>query len=534
MTPRPDREHPQHTQERLLTATSVVGGMTLLSRVTGLARDVAFSAWFGSGPLMDAFIVAFKIPNLLRRFFAEGAFSQAFVPVIAEYRTMRNHAETRELVARTAGTLGFWLLVVSAIGVIAAPALVFVFAPGRFDGDAGRVALAVEMLRFTFPYILFVSLTALAGSVLNAHRRFAAAAFTPVLLNIVMIVFAGLVGPWIERPHLGLAAGVLVAGVVQLAFQLPFLLRLDLLPRPRWGAAHEGVRRIFKLMLPAVFGSSVAQISILLDTLIASFLVGGSISWLYYSDRLVEFPLGVFGIALATVILPRLAEQHATSSKQVFSDTLDWALKLVLVIAVPAVIGIALLAEPLLATLFLRGEFTPFDVEMAAASLRAYAPGLLGFILVKILAPGYFARQDTRTPVRVGVKALIVGMTLSVVFVLALLETGWAPPHAGIAAATACSALLNASLLLAGLKRSEVYVAGSGWRRLVWRVAAAGAVMTVALVAALAVAGDWLRMDTLTRIGYLAAFVCGGAAVYFAACYSLGLRPSAFHIRSAV
>jgi putative peptidoglycan lipid II flippase len=533
MTPRPDRDRPQHTQERLLTATSVVGAMTLLSRVTGLARDVAFSAWFGSGPLMDAFTVAFKIPNLLRRFFAEGAFSQAFVPVIAEYRTTRSHAETTELVARTAGTLGLCLLVVSAIGVVVAPVLVLVFAPG-FVGDEGRYELAAEMLRFTLPYLLFVSLTALAGSVLNAHRRFAVAAFTPVLLNVVMIVFAGFVGPWLERPALGLAAGVLVAGIVQLAFQLPFLRRLGLLPRPRWGAAHEGVRRIFKLMLPAIFGSSVAQISILLDTLIASFLVAGSISWLYYSDRLVEFPLGVLGIALATVILPRLAEHHATSSRQVFSDTLDWALKLVLVIAVPAVIGLALLAEPVLATLFLRGEFTPLDVEMAAASLRAYAPGLLGFILVKILAPGYFARQDTRTPVRVGVKALLVGMTLSVVFVLTLLETGWAPPHAGIAAATACSALLNASLLLAGLKRSEVYVAGAGWMGLTWRVAAAGAVMAVALVAALAAAGDWFLMGTLTRIGSLAAFVCGGAAVYFAACYSLGLRPSAFHIRSAV
>lgn len=533
MTLRPASIEPQHTHERLLTATSVVGAMTLLSRVTGLARDVAFSAWFGSGPLMDAFTVAFKIPNLLRRFFAEGAFSQAFVPVIAEYRTMRDHAETRELVARTAGTLGLCLVIASVLGVIAAPVLIFVFAPG-FGGDEGRYALATEMLRFTFPYLVFVSLTALAGSVLNAHRRFAVAAFTPVLLNVVMIVFAGFVGPWLERPALGLAAGVLAAGIVQLVFQLPFLLRIDLLPRPRWGAAHEGVRRIFKLMLPAIFGSSVAQISILLDTLVASFLVAGSISWLYYSDRLVEFPLGVFGIALATVILPRLAEQHATSSKQVFSATLDWALKLVLVIAVPAVIGIALLAEPLLATLFLRGEFTQRDVEMAAASLRAYAPGLLGFILVKILAPGYFARQDTRTPVRVGVRALIVGMTLSVVFVLTLLTTGWAPPHAGIAAATACSALLNASLLLKGLTRSGVYAAGPGWNGLAWRVVTAGVVMAAALGMALAVIDDWSSLETVARIGYLAGLVCGGAAVYFAAGYSLGLRPSEFRIRSAV
>jgi putative peptidoglycan lipid II flippase len=533
MTSRPASDHPHHTAQRLLTATSVVSGMTLLSRITGLARDVAFSAWFGSGPLMDAFIVAFKIPNLLRRFFAEGAFSQAFVPVIAEYRATRNHAETRELVARTAGTLGLWLLVVSAVGVLAAPVLVLAFAPG-FRNDAGQFALAADMLRFTFPYLLFVSLTALAGSVLNAHRRFAVAAFTPVLLNVVMIVFAGFVGPWLERPDIGLAAGVLVAGIVQLALQLPFLQRLDVLPLPRWGAAHEGVRRIFKLMLPAIFGSSVAQISILLDTLVASFLAAGSISWLYYSDRLVEFPLGVLGIALATVILPRLAEQHAMQSTQVFSDTLDWALRLVIVIAVPAVIGIALLAEPLLATLFLRAEFTQRDVEMAAVSLRAYAPGLLGFILVKILAPGYFARQDTRTPVRVGIRALAAGMTLSVALVLTLVATGWAPPHAGIAAATACSALLNASLLLAGLKRSRVYIAGPGWKLLAWRVVAAGAAMAVALLAGLAVMGDWSRMSTLVRIGYLAVFVCGGAAVYFAACYSLGLRPREFLIRSVV
>jgi putative peptidoglycan lipid II flippase len=390
----------------------------------------------------------------------------------------------------------------------------------------GRYALAVDMLRFTFPYILFVSLTALAGSVLNVERRFAAAAFTPVLLNVVMIVFAGYIGPLLDEPELGLAAGVLAAGVVQLGFQLPFLRRVGMLALPRWGLAHEGVRRILKLMLPAIFGSSVAQISILLDTLIASFLVAGSISWLYYSDRLVEFPLGVFGIALATVILPRLAEQHARSSPQVFSATLDWALRLVVVIGVPAAIGLAMLAEPLMATLFLRGEFTPRDVEMAAASLRAYAPGLLGFILVKVLAPGYFARQDTRTPVRVGVQALVTGMALSVVFVVALLQTQWAPPHAGIAAATACSALLNASLLLAGLRRTGVYRARPGWRTLAWRVAAPSAAMALALAVALRAAGDWYPLSTTTRIGMLAALVAGGAAVYFAACHIVGLRAS--------
>jgi putative peptidoglycan lipid II flippase len=510
-------------QDRLFASTSIVGVMTLLSRITGLARDIVFSAWLGSGLVMDAFTVAFKIPNLLRRLFAEGAFAQAFVPVIAEYRAQRSRDESRELVARAAGTLGVILFAVSAAGVVAAPVLIFVFAPG-FADDARRFELAVDMLRFTFPYILFVSLTALAGSVLNAERRFAAAAFTPVLLNVVLIVFAAYVGPLLERPGLGLAAGVFVAGVVQLAFQLPFLKRIGMLPRPRWGAAHEGVRRIFRLMLPALFGSSVAQISILLDTLIASFLVAGSISWLYYSDRLVEFPLGVFGIALATVILPRLAEQHARSSPQVFSATLDWALRLVAVIGVPAAIGLGLLAEPLIATLFLRGEFTPRDVEMAAASLRAYAPGLVGFILVKVLAPGYFARQDTRTPVRVGVQALVTGMALAVVFPVTLLETGWAPAHAGIAAATACSALLNASLLLAGLLRSGVYRARPGWRALALRVAIPSAAMTVALTAALRAAGDWAVMSTWERVGLTAALVVGGAAVYFAAGFLVGLR----------
>jgi putative peptidoglycan lipid II flippase len=523
MTVEAHEAQPPAPPDRLLTTTSVVGFMTLLSRVTGLARDIAFSSWFGSGIVMDAFTVAFKVPNLLRRFFAEGAFSQAFVPVISEYRTHRSQAETRELVDRVAGTLGLALFVVTLVGVIAAPLLILGFAPG-FRGGDGRYPLAVDMLRLTFPYVLFVSLTALAGSILNAYRRFAVAAFTPVLLNVVMILFAGWVEPRLGRPGLGLAAGVFAAGLVQLGFQVPFLRSLGMLPRPRWDAAHEGVRRIAKLMLPAVFGSSVAQISILLDTLIASFLAAGSISWLYFSERLVEFPLGVFGIALATVILPRLSEHHATESKETFSATLDWALKLVLVIGVPAALALAVLAEPLLMTLFHRGEFTARDVAMSAASLRAYAPGLLGFILVKVLAPGYFARQDTRTPVRAGVQALILGMTLSVVFVVLLAKTAWAPAHAGIAAATACGALFNAGLLLRGLLRSGVYRAGAGWRLLAMRVLVPSAVMTVVLVLTLAAWGDWLAMTSVGRVVSLGALVAAGTVVYFGTCYLCGLR----------
>jgi putative peptidoglycan lipid II flippase len=323
-----------------------------------------------------------------------------------------------------------------------------------------------------------------------------------------------------------------VAGIVQLAFQLPFLRRIDLLPLPRVSFRHEGVRRILKLMAPALFGSSVAQISILLDTLIASFLLAGSISWLYYSDRLVEFPLGVFGIALATVILPRLSEHHATQSPQIFSDTLDWALRLVVVIGVPAAVGLAFLAEPLLATMFLRGEFTQRDVEMAAASLRAYAPGLLGFILVKVLAPGYFARQDARTPVRVGLQSLALGMVLSGAFVLLLLWTRWAPAHAGIAAATACSALMNSALLLAGLRRQGIYRARPGWASLAWRVIVPSAAMAIALAVGLALAGDWFAMSALERVAALTAFVGGGGAVYFLGCHLVGLRASEFRMKS--
>jgi putative peptidoglycan lipid II flippase len=519
------------SRERLFKSTSVVGSMTLLSRISGLAREIAFSHWLGAGVVMDAFVVAFKIPNLLRRFFAEGAFSQAFVPVISEYRSNRTPAEARELIDRVTGTLAVMLLAVTAIGVVAAPVLIIVFA-GGFIADDGRYELATGMLRLTFPYVLFISLTALAGGILNTYRRFAIPAFTPVLLNVVMILFAGWVAPRLDRPELALAAGVFVAGLVQLVFQVPFLLKLGLLPRPRWGWAHEGVRRILKLMLPAMFGSSVAQISILFDTLIASFLAAGSVSWLYYSDRLVEFPLGVFGIALATVILPRLSEHHAKASTETFAATLDWALRLVLVIAVPAALGLALLAQPLMATLFYGGEFTERDVAMATASLWAYSPGLIGFILVKVLAPGYFARQDTRTPVRVGVQALALSMGLNVVFVVALQRTGWAPPHAGIAAATTCSALFNSALLLRGLLRSGVYRVRPGWRALYAQVIGASVVMTLALVWGLRQVDNWLLLSRLERAMILTVCVGGAAIVYFVVCWLLGLRVRTLRIRA--
>lgn len=521
----PPRAAAAPAEDRLLRSTGVVGAMTFLSRISGLVRDKAFSYWFGADVVMDAFIVAFKIPNLLRRFFAEGAYSAAFVPVLADYRARRSPGELRELVDRVSGTLAVLLFAVTAAGVVAAPLLVLVFAPGFVGAADGRFDLAAAMLRLTFPYLLFISMTALAGAILNTHGRFAVPALTPLLLNVVLIVFAGGVAPLLSEPGIGLALGVFVAGLVQLAFQVPFLKRLGLLPRPRWGAAHEGVRRILRLMGPVIFGSSIAQINLLLDTLIASFLAAGSISWLYYSDRLIEFPLGVFGIALATAILPSLSEQHAQAASGTFSATLDWALRLVLVIGVPAALALGLLAEPLLATIFLGGEFTPADASMASTSLTAYAPGLLGFILVKVLSPAYFARHDTRTPVRIGVLALVASLVLNVVFVAVLLRTGWAPAHAGLAAATSCSALLNATLLFAGLRSAGVYRAGPAWGPLLARVAGASVAMAAFLLLMLTRTPDWAAIGGLARVGALALLVAGGGAVYFAAAFVLGLRP---------
>jgi putative peptidoglycan lipid II flippase len=387
------------------------------------------------------------------------------------------------------------------------------------------------MLRFTFPYILFISLTAMAGGVLNTYGRFAVPAFTPVLLNVSLIAAALWLAPRLAQPELALAIGVFIAGVAQLAFQFPFLLKAGLLPRPRLGFKHPGVRRILTLMVPVLFGSSIAQINILFDTWIALFLTEGSVSWLYYADRLVEFPLGVFGIALATVILPTLASHHATESTASFTATIDWALRSVLLVSLPAATALFLLAEPLVATFFYRGAFDATDVVMSSLALKAFAPGLLAFILVKVLVPGFYSRQDTRTPVWIAVRALVVGMLLNVVFVLALLRTGWAPGHVGLALATTLSSLTNASLLYFGLLRAGVYRPGRGWRRLVLRVGVATAVMAGFLVWLSSAAGDWLAMTTALRTLWLAGAVIGGAGVYFAAGYGLGLRPAQFRMR---
>ena len=511
-------------RSKLLKNTAIVGSMTLVSRVLGLVRDIVLARWFGADASMDAFFVAFKIPNFMRRLFAEGAFSQAFVPIISEYREQQDHATVQQLVNRVAGTLLGVLSLITVIGVLASPVLVAVFAPGFLYRDPAQFDLAALMLRMTFPYLLLISLVAFAAGILNTYGRFAAASFAPVWLNVVLIGAAILVSPRLAQPELALAGGVFVAGVVQLLFLLPSLRRVGLFPRPQWGMQDAGVRRILKLMLPGIIGSSVAQINLLFDTLIASFLVAGSVSWLYYSDRLVEFPLGVFAIALATVILPSLSRSHATDSATEFSRTIDWGLRLVLLIAVPSAIGLLLLARPMLATLFNYGDFNAADVDMAGLSLMAYTIGLPAFMLIKVLAPAFYSRKDTRTPVRIAIVALVTNMVLNLMFVVPLVMLKIPGPHAGLAMATSIAAWVNAGLLYRGLKKQQVYHPEAGWRQFFLQLGLAGAVLGAVLFWGIPAMPVWLDWSVWSRVSGLFIWVIAGAAAYFIALHLAGLR----------
>jgi putative peptidoglycan lipid II flippase len=490
--------------------------MTMLSRVMGLVRDVVVATFLGAGNGSDAFFVAFKIPNFLRRLFAEGAFNQAFVPVLSEYSTQRTKQEIRELLNAVAGSLTALLALITALAMLGAPWLVWLFAPG-FGRDPEKLALTADMLRLTFPYLLLISLTAFSGSVLNTWNRFAVPAFTPVLLNISLIGAALLLMPLMEEPAMALAWGVLIAGAAQLAFQVPFLLRLGLLPTPWPNFAHDGVKRILKLMAPALFGVSVSQINLLLDTVLASLLAAGSVSWLYYSDRLVELPLGVFGVAIGTIILPALSKRHAEQSTEHFSAMLDWAIRVVLLLGVPAALALAVLAEPFLITLFHYGAMTDNDIQMAAMSLRAYAFGLVAFMLIKVLAPGFFARQDTKTPVKVGIIAMVANMVFNLLLI-------WPLAHAGLALATALSAFLNAGLLGYLLYRQQVLVFQPGWRRYAVQLVGGCVLMSVALMLVSPDWQVWLEFGLWQRVSWVAGLVVLGGGLYFIWLTALGLR----------
>lgn len=515
--PGPDSPEPAAASGGLLKASGVTGSMTLVSRVLGLVRDVVIARLFGTSDGADAFFLANKIPNFMRRLFAEGAFNQAFVPVLSEYRSQRSLADVQQLIAAVTASLGGFLSLLTVIVLVAAPLLAVPIAYG-FTDEPAKFALFVTMLRITFPYLLLISLTALCGAILNSYGRFAVPALTPALLNVSLISCAFLLAPNFATPELALAWGVLLAGVVQLMFQLPFLARLRLLPVPRPVPGHEGVSRIKALMVPALFGVSVSQINLLLDTVIASMLVAGSVSWLYFSDRLMELPLGIFGVAIAIVVLPSLSRKHAEQSMAAFAETLDWALRLICLIAVPATAALVLLAEPLLITLFQNDNFTVQDVTSAAGSLRAYALGLLAFMAIKVFAPGFYARQDTRTPVRIGIIAMTANMVMNIGFFVAGLA------HVGLALATSVAAFLNAGLLWRGLHRERVFQLQPGWGAFGMQTLVANLVMAVFLVY---VAGDWqqwLQWTVWQRVLQMSLLVVGGISLYALVLVACGLR----------
>jgi putative peptidoglycan lipid II flippase len=522
----PQRDH------GLLKSSAVVGSMTMLSRVLGLLRDVLIAAFIGATANADAFFVAFKVPNFLRRLFAEGAFSQAFVPVLAEYREMGSGAAVRALIDRVAGVLGGSLLLLTTLMVMGAPLVTALFAPGWFLGEPEKYALTVDMIRVTFPYLFLVSMTGFCGAILNSYGRFAVPAFTPVWLNLSLIAAALVAGPWFDEPAFALAWGVMLAGVVQLLFQLPFLYKLELVPRPRWDTQHSGVRQIAKLMVPALFGVSVSQINLLLDTVLASFLPTGSVSWLYYSDRMTELPLGVFGIAIATVILPRLSQLKAGAAAGHYSETLDWAMRAVMLIGFPASVALLVLAEPILVSLFQYGALAPSDVAMASLSLRAYCLGLLAFMLVKVLAPGYYARQDMVTPVRYGIVTMVANMVMNLAFVVPLylfLNIG----HVGLALATSLAAWLNAGLLLRGLLRIDVLHFQPGWGRFLSRLLLSSGAMVAVLLLLSPAAEAWQQWHWWQRGGRLALLVVAGLFTYLACQALMGARPSDFSTQKA-
>ena len=506
--------------------------MTLISRVLGLARDIIIARYFSAGPAADAFFIAFKIPSFMRRLFAEGAFSLAFVPVLTEYKNTKTQDEIRELINRAAGTLGLILLAVTIVGVIASPAIIAVVAAGFLD-QPEKFQLTSDLLRLTFPYILLISMTALAGSILNSWKQFAAPAFTPVLLNLSLIGCAVWMSPQLDVPVHALAWGVLIAGIAQLLFQLPFLYKLDLLPKPVWGWKHPGVQKILKLMVPALFGSSVAQINLLFDTFIASFLVSGSVAWLYYSDRLLEFPLGVFGIALATVVLPNLSESHVKQGKDHFNQILNWSVKLTLLIALPATLGLLLLAQPILSTLFQYGNFSAHDTQMSSYSLMAYSLGLPAFIMIKILANAFYARQDSKSPVRIGIIAMVINMVFNVIFVLGFLNFSEIPAHVGLALATTCSAYCNAGLLALSLRREQYLTLTDGFWCLFFKIILATTVMALTIFLFNPDLSAWTNWSWQARLLQLSQLIVPAILCYAALLWIMGIRRANLSINPA-
>lgn len=497
--------------------------MTFLSRILGLVRDIVIADKIGAAAGADVFFFANRIPNFLRRLFAEGAFAQAFVPVLTEVKEKHGDDAVRQLIAKVAGTLGVIVTIVTILGVLGSGVIVTLFGFGWFwdwlhgGPNAEKFELASFMLKITFPYLWFITFVALSGAILNTYNRFAIAAFTPVFLNICMIFSAIFLSDYFELSAISLAVGVFLGGVVQFLFQIPFLVKAGFMVRPRWGWKDPEVTKIRTLMLPAMFGVSVNQINLLLDTVIASFLMTGSISWLYYADRLIEFPLGIFGIGIATVVLPHLSAMRAKGEQQAFERTMDWGVKFICFLGVPALAGLIVLAEPIISVLYLRGEFGLDDLQKVVAGLIAYASGLVSYMLIKVLAPGFYARQDTKTPVRIGIKAMVANMVLNLIF------APWLG-YVGLALATACSASLNAFWLYSALKKEGIYhFSRSTWVFLA-KLALAASVMFLAINFFVFEVSEWAMMPIIERIIWLVVFIGAGGVVYLLSTLILGIR----------
>ena len=501
---------------KLLKSTAIVSSMTLLSRLMGFVRDVVLAQVFGAGPEFDAFIIALKLPNFMRRLFGEGAFSQAFVPVMSDLKANQPHADVQQFVNRIAGTLGLIVTLFVLFAEITTPLIVMLFAPG-FDSHGLRFTLATHMLHITFPYLLLIVLTAFAGAILNTCQHFTIPALTPVLLNIALVFAAWLWAPHAAVPITVLAWGLLLGGIAQLSIQIPALLRYRLLPRPQLGFRDPEVRRVMKLMVPALFGVSIAQISILIDNFFASFLPAGSISWLYYSDRLTYLPLGVIGVALATVVLPNLSRAHANQDHARYSRTLDWALRLELLIGIPAAVALFILAGPLLATLIHRGAFNAFDVQMTTLSLRAFSVGLPAFMLIKVLASAFYSRKDIATPVKIAAIAVVINIVLNFILMHPL-------HHAGLALSSAIAATVNASLLIVVLLKRRIFQASSGWLRFFIRLVIANTLMAALLIWLAGPLSHWLAWDLLTRVRHLILLITAGITGYVSMLLLMGWR----------
>ncbi|NAW80466.1 murein biosynthesis integral membrane protein MurJ [Vibrio sp. V43_P6S15P86] len=509
--------------KRLLKSGMIVSAMTFISRVLGLVRDVVVANLMGAGASADVFFFANKIPNFLRRLFAEGAFSQAFVPVLTESHAQGDMDKTRELIARAAGTLGVIVSIVTILGVLGSGVVTALFGFGWFldwmhGGPAAeKFELASVMLKITFPYLWFITFVALSGAILNTLGKFAVSSFTPVFLNVMIILAAWFISPQMSQPEIGLAIGVFLGGLVQFLFQIPFLIKAGVMVKPKWGWRDPGVVKIRTLMIPALFGVSVSQINLLFDTFIASFLQTGSISWLYYSDRLLEFPLGLFGIAIATVILPALSRKHVDAQNEGFAQTMDWGVRMVILLGLPAMLGLMVLAKPMLMVLFMRGEFSPQDVHQASLSLFAYASGLLNFMLIKVLAPGYYSRQDTKTPVKYGIIAMVTNMVFNAIF-------AYFYGYVGLAIATALSAFVNMALLYRGLHIAGVYQITKRTVFFIIRLVIASAAMVAAILWQLEDMSVWLDWSFAHRSGVLGMLIALGAVVYLVVLFLTGAR----------